>query len=84
MNGRARFAWWSALRSARCAQPMWSAADRDPAGMGTAFGLDASFDAVPSGADSSATANAPEPAADAVAAPTVTPFEQRLVRRSRL
>jgi hypothetical protein len=36
--------WWSSLRFGRPLQP----ADHDYAGMGTAFGLDASMDTVPS------------------------------------
>ena len=71
MNWSERFAWLAALRRQHASH----AADTDRADMGTAFGLDASFDRF-------ATPTLPPDAADVPAA--TTPWENRLIRRSGL
>jgi len=71
MNWSERFAWLAALR----AQPKPRSAETDRADMGTAFGLDASFDA---------TAAAEPPPAHTLPPAAPSSFENRLVRRSRL
>ncbi len=71
MNWSERFAWLAALR----AHPRPRPAETDRADMGTAFGLDASFDA--SAGHESLPAHTLPPAAP-------SSFENRLVRRSRL
>ena len=71
MNWSSGLAWWAALRSQP--QARFEAADR--AGMGTAFGLDASL------------ARVGEDSAVAPARPVRTtppPWEHRLIRRSGL
>lgn len=73
MNWSARFSWLMALRAARTARPA-SGDDDDIADMGTAFGLDASFDALPPEARAARDAEAPP----------VSPLESRLVRRTGL
>jgi hypothetical protein len=75
MNWSARFSWLMALRAGR--EP--GAAHRDDtdmADMGTAFGLDASFDALP---------QTPSLQAPAALPPSLaSTLESRLIRRSRL
>jgi hypothetical protein len=71
MNWSERFAWLAALRR----QHESDTADPDRAGMGTAFGLDASFDRF-------APPTLPPDAVDALV--EATPWEKRLVRRSGL
>lgn len=69
MDWSAGFSWWPALRRQRGSES--DGADR--ADMGTAFGLDASFDS----AD-------PPPLHDAAPQAAAMPWESRLVRRSGL
>jgi hypothetical protein len=69
MDWSATFSWWSVLRRHGGGR----SGDADRADMGTAFGLDASFDAfAPSGFDREA------------ASPAAEPWEKRLIRRSGL
>ena len=68
MNWSARFSWWAALRSQRAPR----SAETDRADMGTAFGLDASF-------ESPATL----PPGHALP-PALSSLESRLIRRSGL
>jgi len=71
MDWSARFAWLLALRAQREAE----SAEADPADMGTAFGLDASFDALTPSTPSWAHTLPPG---------TEIPWESRLIRRSGL
>jgi hypothetical protein len=70
MNWSAAFSWFSALRRQR--SPNFG--DSDPAEMGTAFGLDASFE----GFAMSVAGERELPR------PTLPPLESRLIRRSGL
>ncbi|HEY9239467.1 MAG TPA: hypothetical protein VIP10_11560 [Burkholderiaceae bacterium] len=70
MNWSTGFAWWTAVTSADAA----GAREADPADMGTAFGLDASFGPVDA---------EPSPPV-APGAPAPVPWEHRLTRRSSL
>lgn len=70
MDWSAGFSWWSSLRRERGPGPN----DTDRADMGTAFGLDASFDNL----------DLPTASADASPPAIATPWESRLVRRSGL
>jgi hypothetical protein len=73
MDWSERFSWLLALRAQREAES--AAAAADPADMGTAFGLDASFDAV----------GLPIPSwRHTLPAGTEIPWESRLIRRSGL
>jgi hypothetical protein len=78
MNWSARFSWLMALRAGREMRPApCRDGEADMADMGTAFGLDASFDAV------SPYACAPQ--RDASVPPSLaSALESRLIRRSRL
>ena len=69
MNWSARFSWLMALRSQRQAQ----SDEADRADMGTAFGLDASFE--------SAASYPPELT---LPQPVASPLQSRLIRRSGL
>ncbi|MEP7295041.1 MAG: hypothetical protein ABI702_02560 [Burkholderiales bacterium] len=71
MDWSTRFAWLAAWRGL----PAMDAADTDRADMGTAFGLDASFDRF------AAPASPPDVAEPPGAAPA---WEKRLIRRSGL
>lgn len=70
MSWESRFSWLAAFRSHASAPH-----EDDPAEMGTAYGLDASFG--PAEAD-------PTPHPDAPAASPALPWEHRLTRRSCL
>ena len=78
MNWSARFSWLMALRAGRETRATTHRdAETDMADMGTAFGLDASFDAVaPYAGVSQRDASVPPSLASAL--------ESRLIRRSRL
>ena len=79
MNWSARFSWLMALRAGleTRATTMHHECDADMADMGTAFGLDASFDAV--------APYASVPQRDASVPPSMaSALESRLIRRSRL
>ena len=79
MNWSARFSWLMALRAGRetRATTMHRDGETDMADMGTAFGLDASFDAV--------APYACVPQRDASVPPSLaSALESRLIRRSRL
>ena len=79
MNWSARFSWLMALRAGRQMRATTANPDSeaDMADMGTAFGLDASFDALgPYAGMSQRDASVPPSLASAL--------ESRLIRRSRL
>jgi len=69
MNWSTRLSWLAALKPPQAHAP----GDADPADMGTAFGLDASFEAV--------VGFEPQPA---LAAAAPLPWEHRLTRRTGL
>jgi hypothetical protein len=69
MNWSTGFSWLAALKPSLAS----ASGDADPADMGTAFGLDASFDAL-----------GPDDAAVAPAATSPLPWEHRLTRRTGL
>ena len=71
MNWSERFPWLTAL----CARPDPRSAETDRGDMGTAFGLDASFDTF---------TGAAQPPARTLPPATPSPLESRLIRRSGL
>jgi len=77
MNWSARFSWLMALRAGRETRSTRHDDDPDMADMGTAFGLDASFDAVPASLLTT-------PQQTGVPPTLAAALESRLIRRSRL